>query len=151
MIHHAFDKMFDHQDGFPFVIGGSTTPVTELHPTGMQIFQLWQVYLNNVNPLLKLTHTPTLQGQIIEAAANTSKVPKPLEALMFSIYFVAITSMPEDEVQSMFSVDKTRLLSKYHHGAQQALINAGFMRSPDIIVLQAYFMYLVGTPNTCPS
>ncbi|KAJ0115294.1 colonial-22 [Diaporthe amygdali] len=122
MIHHAFDKMFDGQDGFPFVIGGSTSSVTNLHPSGVQIFQLWQIYLENVNPLLKVTHTPTIQGSLIEAAANPSKIAKPLEALMFSIYFIAVVSMTDDE---------------------QALINAGFMRSPDLVVLQAYVMYLL--------
>lgn len=146
MIHHAFDKMFDGQDGFPFVIGGSNSPVTNLHPSGVQIFQLWQIYLENVNPLLKVTHTPTIQGSLIEAAANPAKIAKPLEALMFSIYFIAVVSMTESEVRETFQEDKNRLLSKYHHGTQQALINAGFMRSPDLVVLQAYVMYLVCDP-----
>lgn len=147
MIHHAFDKMFDGQDGFPFVIGGSTSSVTNLHPSGVQIFQLWQIYLENVNPLLKVTHTPTIQGSLIEAAANPAKIAKPLEALMFSIYFIAVISMTESEVRETFQEDKNRLLSKYHHGTQQALINAGFMRSPDLVVLQAYVIYLVCAPS----
>ena len=135
--------MYDNQDGFPFVVGGSATRVTEHHPPGIQMFQLWQIYLTNVNPLLKITHTPSLQAQIIEAGTNVSKIPPPLEALMFSIYFMAITSMTEDDVQSAFDEDKARLLGKFHRASQQALINAGFMRSTDIMVLQAYFLYLV--------
>jgi len=135
--------MFDSQDGFPFVIGGSSTKVTDCHPPGIQIFQLWQIYLTNVNPLLKVTHTQTLQAQIIEAGANPAKIPRPLEALMFGIYFIAITSMSEEDVHSTFDEEKARLLFKYHRAAQQALLNAGFMRSPDIMVLQAYFLYLV--------
>lgn len=117
--------------------------VTDLHPPAVQIFQLWQIYLDNVNPLLKITHTPTLQGQLIEAAANLTKVPKPLEALMFSIYFIATVSMTEEEVQETFKEDRNRLLAKFHRGSQQALVNAGFMRSSDIVALQAYVIYLV--------
>lgn len=117
--------------------------VTDLHPSPVHIFQLWQVYLNNVNPLLKVTHTPTLQGQLIEAAANPAKMPKPLEALLFSVYFVAIMSMTADEVMDMFKEEKQRLMSRYHRGTQQALINAGFMTSSEVVVLQAFFMYLV--------
>lgn len=135
--------MFDGQDGFPFVIGGSTTSVTDFHPPAVQIFQLWQIYLDNVNPLLKVTHTPTLQGQLIEAAANPSKIAKPLEALLFSIYFMAIVSLTDEEVRETFKEEKSRLMSKYHRGTQQALINAGFMRSSDLVVLQAFVMYLV--------
>ncbi len=69
--------MFEHQDGFPFVIGGQANKVTDLHPPGIQIFQLWQIYLTNINPLLKVTHTQTLQGQIIEAGTNPSKISPP--------------------------------------------------------------------------
>lgn len=135
--------MFDGQDGFPFVIGGSTTSVTDLHPPAVQVFQLWQIYLDNVNPLLKITHTPTLQGQLIEAAANPVKIPKPLEALLFSIYFIALISMTDEEALETLKEDKKRLVARYHHASQQALINAGFMRSPDIVVLQAFVIYLV--------
>lgn len=142
--------MFDGYDGFPFVIGGSTNSVTDLHPPAVQVFQLWQIYLDNVNPLLKITHTPTLQGQLIEAAANPAKIPKPLEALLFSIYFIALISMTDDEVMETFKEDKKRLTARYHHGSQQALINAGFMRSPDIVVLQALVMYLVSEKFSSP-
>lgn len=30
------------------------------HSEQVHIFRLWQIYLDNVNPLLKVTHTPTL-------------------------------------------------------------------------------------------
>lgn len=117
--------------------------MTSSHPSAIQILQLWQVYISNVNPLLKLSHVPTLQGQIIGAGANPAKIPKPLEALMFGIYFIAVTSMREEDVQSMFGEDRNILLAKYHAAAQQALVNAGFMRSNEIMVLQGYTLYLV--------
>ncbi|KAI1404620.1 fungal-specific transcription factor domain-containing protein [Hypoxylon fuscum] len=136
--------MFERPDGFPFVVGGQFESITEQHPSAIQIFQLWQIYLNNVNPLLKLTHTPTLQVRIIEAGANLDKVSRPLEALMFSIYLMAITSIDEDECQTTFNESRMSLLAKYQWAAQQALLNAGFMRSPDLTLLQAYLLYLLG-------
>ncbi|KAL2261134.1 hypothetical protein VTK26DRAFT_4646 [Humicola hyalothermophila] len=142
-LHHAYDTMFDNSDGFPFVVGGTPSTVVSSHPSAIQIFQLWQIYLNNVNPLLKITHTPTLQAQIISAGANTAKIPRPLEALMFAIYFAAITSMSEEEVQTTFAEDKAVLLGKYHNATQQALVNAGFMRSSELMVLQALILYLL--------
>ncbi|KAH6631602.1 fungal-specific transcription factor domain-containing protein [Chaetomium tenue] len=142
-IHNAYDTMFENSDGFPFVVGGSLASVTNVHPPAIQMFQLWQIYISNVNPLLKITHTPTLQAQIISASANPAKIPKPLEPLLFAIYFAAITSLSEEEVQSTFGEDKVILLGKYHNATQQALVNAGFMRSPDLIVLQALFLYLL--------
>jgi hypothetical protein len=142
--------MFENSDGFPFVVGGTMATVTNAHPPAIQMFQLWQIYINNVNPLLKVTHTPTLQAQVISASANPAKISKPLEALMFSIYFAAITSLTEDEVQSTFGEDKAILLGKYHNATQQALVNAGFMRSPELTVLQAFFLYLVHPLNRPP-
>lgn len=141
--------MFENSDGFPFVVGGTVASVTSAHPSPIQIFQLWQFYISNVNPLLKITHTPTLQAQIISASANPAKISKPLEALMFAIYFSAITSLSEEEVQSTFGEDKAILLGRYHNATQQALVNAGFMRSPELMVLQALFLYLVN-PHLVP-
>ena len=142
-LHHAYDTMFDNNDGFPFVVGGSPTSVTNSHPSSFQIFQLWQTYITNVNPLLKLSHTSSLQKLIISAGAKPANIPKPLEALMFAIYFSAVTSMTADEVQTEFGEDRTILLAKYHSATQQALVNAGFMRSNEIMTLQAFLLYLV--------
>lgn len=135
--------MFENTDSFPFVVGGSPAAVTKAHPSTIQIFQLWQIYISNVNPLLKITHTPTLQPLLISAGANPARIPKPLEALMFAIYFAAITSLTEEEVQRTFGEDKAILLGKYQNATQQALVNAGFMRSDELTVLQALFLYLV--------
>jgi hypothetical protein len=141
--------MFGHADGFPFAVGGQPQSVTDLHPTGVRIFQLWQTYLDNVNPLLKLTHTPTLQVQIIEASTNLTKVSKSLEALMFAIYLMAITSLGDDEVRQTYNESKNDLLQKYQHATQQALFNAGFMRMPDLTILQAYLLYCVSVLAQC--
>ncbi|KAI1876933.1 uncharacterized protein JN550_001005 [Neoarthrinium moseri] len=143
-INQAYDKMFDNSDGFPFIIGGGSESVTDQHPSAIQIIQLWQTYLNNVNPLLKITHTPTLQERIIEATANIDKVSKSLEALMFSIYFMAVTSMKDDDVRLLFNEERPLLLQRYYVACQQALINAGFMRNPDLTLLQAFLLYLLG-------
>ncbi|KAL1840147.1 hypothetical protein VTJ49DRAFT_763 [Mycothermus thermophilus] len=150
-IHNAYDTMFGNSDGFPFVVGGAMASVTNAHPSAIQMFQLWQVYISNVDPLLKITHTPTLQADIISAGANPSKIPQPLEALMFAIYFIAITSLNEKEVHTMFGEDRAILLGKYHNATQQALVNASFMRSNELAVLQAYFLYLLSVrPYTDP-
>ena len=148
-LHHAFDTMFENNDGFPFVVGGSTISVTSAHPTPIQIIQLWQLYISSINPLLKISHITTLQAQIIEASANTGRIPRPLEALMFAIYFAAITSLTDDEVQARFGEDKAVLLARYHLATQQALVNAGFMRSTEITVLQALLLYLVWSGAGC--
>ncbi len=115
-----------------------------LHPQPFQIFQLWQVYLDNVDPLLKATHTPSLQKRIIEAAANVLTIKPELEALMFGIYCMAITSLAEDGCQAIFGLSRVELLAKFQLGCQQALLNSRFMRSTNRDCLTALYFYLVG-------
>lgn len=146
-IYRAFDRMFDH-DGFPFIVGGAAGPVTSLHPPTIHIFQLWQIYIDNINPLLKVTHIPTVQAQIIAASSNLDKVPKNIEALMFGIYLMAITSLEEAEVLKMFNEPKKELQARYLSALQQALTHAGFMRFNDPITLQAFLLYLVRSTIT---
>ncbi|KAL4745238.1 fungal-specific transcription factor domain-containing protein [Aspergillus terricola var. indicus] len=141
-IHHDFDAMFDDSDGFPFVVGGGIENIGSLHPPVIEILQLWQVYIQRVDPLLKITHLPTLQAQIVSVGVRPTAIPKPLEALMFAIYLIAVHSMADNEVHNMFQETKPRLLARYHHATQQALINAAFMRATELSVLQAYLLYL---------
>ena len=117
--------------------------VSTLHPEQVQIFRLWQIYIDNVNPLLKVTHTPTLQARIIEAASNVASIKPTLAALMFSIYCISILSLGEDECLTMFGSPRERLLTRYQFGCQQALVSCGFLRSGDRDCLTALYLYLV--------
>lgn len=114
-----------------------------LHPEPAQLFRLWQVYLDNVNPLLKVTHTPTLQGRIVEAASNLKEVPSTLEALMFGIYCMAILSLTVEECETMFKQPKEELSTRFQFGCQQALLNSNFLRTGSRDCLTALFLYLV--------
>jgi hypothetical protein len=142
-IHRAFDKIFSNEDGFPFVVGGSYTSVTEDHPSPILIFQLWQIYIDNINSLLKITHVPTVQAQVLGAVTNLDDAPKNIEALMFGIYVMAITSLDEKDVLKLFNEPKQSVLVRYLSATQQALINANYMKVDDLLVLQAYVLYLV--------
>ena len=121
----------------------TSVDLSTLHPDPVQIFRLWQIYLDNVNPLLKVTHTPSLQGRIIEAAGNMTSITTALEALMFSIYCMSTLSLTEADCQTIFGSSKGDLLGRYQFGCEQALLNCGFLRSSDRDCLTALFLYLV--------
>ncbi|KAB8301433.1 hypothetical protein EYC80_003300 [Monilinia laxa] len=139
----AWDQIPEN-DNFLFGSRTTTVDISTLHPDPVQIFRLWQIYLENVNPLLKVTHTPSLQGLIIEAASNVSNIKPNLEALMFGIYSMSISSLSVEDCQLMFSSSKTDLLTRYHFGCQQGLLNSGFLRNrDDMHCLTALFFYLL--------
>jgi hypothetical protein len=120
-----------------------STELTAFHPHPMDIMRLWQMFLDNVNPLTKVIHAPTLQQQIIEASINLEGISKGMQALLFSIYVLSIKSIDELRCKSVFGEDKSSLLERYQFGAQQALLNAEFLRPSSLMVLQALLLYLV--------
>ena len=143
VVKKAWDQMFENNDLLLFGWRKTAVDISTLQPEPAQIFRLWQLYLENVNPLLMVTHTPSLQGRIIDAASDVLNIGSTLEALMFSIYCMSISSLAEDDCQALFSSPKADLLAKYQFGCQQALLNCGFLRCSDHDCLTAFYLYLV--------
>jgi hypothetical protein len=71
-----------------------------LHPLPSQIPFYWQTFLENVNPLVKIIHVPTMDKTIKGVQNNLDGLEKGTEALMFAIYFATVTSMTGEEVTS---------------------------------------------------
>jgi hypothetical protein len=147
VVKNAWDHLFENNDHLLFGSRQAAVDITALHPEPAQIFRLWQIYLENVDPLLKVTHAPSLQGRIAEAVGDLTAISPTMEALMFSIYCTAAMSLVADDIQTIFSSSKEDLLSKCQFGCQQALLNCGFLRSSDRDCLTALYLYLVSPPN----
>ena len=143
VVKKVWDDLFHNNDNLLFGSRKSAVDISTLHPEPVQIFRLWQLYLENVDPLLKITHTPSLQGRIIEATSNLSNIKPNMEALMFSIYCMSVLSLAVDECQAIFGSSKADLLTRYHFGCQQALLNCGFLRCSDRDCLTALYLYIV--------
>lgn len=62
---------------------------------------------------------------------------------MFAIYSMAILSLEDTRCVYLFGQERAKLLAKYQSATQQALVNAGFLKSSNIMVLQALLLYLV--------
>ncbi|OQV02687.1 Fungal specific transcription factor domain-containing protein isoform 1 [Cladophialophora immunda] len=134
---------------------GSSRPVVDiaiLHPTPTQVFKLWQIYLDNVDPLLKITQAPTLQARLVDAANNLARVRDPnLEALMFGIYCISVLSLTQEQCQDTFEISKEDLSTRFQRGCQKALAECRFIRTTDRDCLTALFLYLLSiTPQTVP-
>lgn len=130
-----------------FLIGHSPSPqtLTSQHPQPVHIFKLWQTFLINVNPLVKMFHAPSMQQTVLDASGDLGKISRPTEALMFAFYMLAVTSLTNEECESMFGESRPNLIRKYSHATQQALINSKFLKSLNISTLQAFALYLVST------
>ncbi|OJJ72302.1 hypothetical protein ASPBRDRAFT_54171 [Aspergillus brasiliensis CBS 101740] len=144
----AINKMFDeayknNDDNFVFGSRKANVDLSTLHPDQVRIFKLWQIYLDNVDPLLKVTHTPTLQTRIIDALGDLTSISPELEALLFSVYSAAIMSLDDEECRASFGSSRKELLQGYQFGCQQALLNCDVLRTGNRECLTALLLYLV--------
>ncbi|KAK2809889.1 hypothetical protein FQN49_008581 [Arthroderma sp. PD_2] len=123
-------------------LGGSVS-LRALHPDTVRIFMLWQIYLDNMDPVTKLCHKPTVQQQILDASSDLDNIPKPVEALMFGIYSCAVASLPGETCIIRLGETRGALLRRFHLGVKHALIRADYLTSSDLTVFRAFILYLV--------
>ena len=72
------------------------------HPLPSQIPFLLDVFSENINIIVPLVHLPTITKMIRGLrGSDMARLTSSDEALMFSIYYAAITSMEEDDVSSI--------------------------------------------------
>jgi hypothetical protein len=131
--------------GFDGLISDPNLPsdISSLFPSRWQATQLWQVYLNNVDGLVKLLHVPTVQPTVFAAINNPKNATPDMNALLFAIYYAAVTSLRCSEVQSILGRDRQIALSSYERGLELSLHAKCFLDSPTMLSLQAMALYLV--------
>lgn len=86
---------------------------------------------------------PTIRKMIREARSSGTSLSPANEALMFSIYYAAVTSMEEDDVVTNFGAAKADLNLKYRRGLEHALAEADFLSDPNIVLVQAFAIFLM--------
>lgn len=113
------------------------------HPTSLQIFRLWQVFVNNVHPLVMLFHAPSVQQVILDIATDPTSVSKATEALGFSIYLCSVASMTDSECLDLTGEPKADSLEHFSRLSHEALFNSDCLQSNNIVALQALTLYTV--------
>lgn len=134
-------------DALVFGRQGAAGSLEALHPSVPQILRLWQIFLADFYPLVMIFHAPSIQHIISESITDLAEITSETEALLFSIYLCAVTSMTNHQCLELLGYHKDIILARYSRATQQALADAQFLRSNDLIVLQALTLYLVST--TC--
>jgi hypothetical protein len=132
----------NHQ-GFIFGLSSQNVDMLSLHPPPDQIRKYWQQYKENIDPLVKVIHVPSMEPKILEAADHLDRIPRGLEALLFAVYYGTVTSLWDDEARELFGEDKNELLARYRFGVEQALARADFLQTDEYIVLQAFVIFLI--------
>ncbi|KAJ5701848.1 hypothetical protein N7488_009396 [Penicillium malachiteum] len=65
------------------------------------------------------------------------------ECLLFAINHAAAFSMTEEQCIEKLGQPRSTLMPRYHMATRQALVNASFLKTTEISVLQAFFLFLL--------
>ncbi|KAK8132914.1 hypothetical protein PG999_001087 [Apiospora kogelbergensis] len=110
-----------------------------IHPSTAQILYLLSVFFDRVDPILKILHRPTI---LVMLPAGLPRLTLAQEALAFSIYFSAITSLSPEACQTNLGQDRVTLLKTYQLAVERALGAADYLTNTDLECIQALLLYV---------
>jgi hypothetical protein len=114
-----------------------------VYPSPNHAIILWRTFLQNVNPLSKVIHAPSVHEELVKASRGIDSMKRSTVALLFAIHTTAVMSMTDAECRNTLNESRRAALARYLSATQHALVAAGFMRTINITVLQAFSIYLV--------
>lgn len=120
-----------------------TAKIEDLYPPQQHFFKLWQIYLDNIQPITMILHAPSSSVVLAEAVKGYGHASKDAEVLLFAVIACALISITDADCMQKLGEKRSTLLSRYRLGCELALINARFLISPNLGFLQAYTIYLV--------
>lgn len=113
------------------------------HPPAEIILRLWNIYLLNVDPLIKILHRPTLGKEIETFALSPQNQLHPSKnALLFAIYFAAVSTLSNKESVRQLGETQDVLIRRYRTGCEKALAVADYLNSSELASLQAATLYV---------
>lgn len=108
--------------------------------------QLCQVYIDNVDPIIRILHRPSLSMWMMhgERYPDYPEGHSTPEVLGAAVCYSASASMTDESCQAILKVDKSRLVKACRTDCETAISKSALLTSRDITVLQAFVLYLVG-------
>ena len=134
---------------YSFILGLEVFPIDTkpLRPSRQARLRLWDIFKVNVEPMTKILHMPTLESQITDAMQQDDWPPDKLDLICFCIYFGAVTSLSDEECESVFLEQRSVLCSRFRLGVERLLSHHKLTSTDDLQVLQAFVLYSVLLKN----
>ena len=122
---------------------GSQQSLLQYHPTPAKAIMLWKTHIENVEPICKVLHIPSTFKMVEMASQQPTMASKADECLLFAIYHFAVFSMTEKECAEQLRQSRATLMQRYHFATRQALINASFLKTTEMSIMQALVLFLL--------
>lgn len=107
--------------------------------------QLCQVYLLNVDPVIKILHRPSLEKWMLQGQRYLGFPERhaAVESLGAAICYVAATSLTETQSWARFHTTKSSIVARARRTCETTLEKSSPLLSPEVTTLQAFLLYLV--------
>ena len=114
-------------------------------PTPAQLELCWHIYVDNVDPIVRILHKPTVRRLLIDAQLKTfDELDTTSRALLLAICFSAISSLDPQRCQTLFDGDGLRMKQRCKRSVELAIMQARLIQTHDIQAVQAFTLFLVG-------
>lgn len=114
----------------------------DFHPPLELSMRLFQIFTDNVLPVVLIFHTPTLMHLFWSAVMSLDSIDKETEALLFAIYYSAVISIDSLQCADMVGAPRSVAVERYKFAAEQALARANILNTHSSLLLQAAVLYL---------
>ncbi|KAI1211414.1 uncharacterized protein F4807DRAFT_466675 [Annulohypoxylon truncatum] len=106
--------------------------------------QLCQVYLRQVDPIVRLLHRPSLSKFMLDGQRYLSYDLNHISAICLSsaVCYSALASMTDEQCQTLLNMDRSILIAEYRAACETALERADLISTDDVTILQAFVLYL---------
>jgi hypothetical protein len=117
--------------------GALPTPTLEAQKILLQLFR------ERVDSVYKIVHWPTVLATMERPTPPSDTKLSSSQALEYSIYFMALCSITDDEAKGLGLGDRPSLVQTYRATVENLYANSTLLQSPDLTLLQAFMIYLV--------
>lgn len=130
-----------------FGLGAPAGSLLNARPSLVQAAALFAAFCENVAPVMRVMHLPTLTRQYWDAAASPDKMGRNTEALVSAINFAAAATMSDGQCLSELGQTHQDSLAHYRTAAEQALSRAHLLGTRSPAALQAAVLYAEALPK----
>lgn len=115
----------------------------DCHPTHAEAMILWNNHIENVEPICKVLHIPSSTKMADEVSRKPETASRENECVLFAVYHFAVFTLTEEKCERLFGRSRDALMQRFHFATRQALVNASFLTTTDISVVQALILFLL--------
>ncbi|KAJ6006889.1 hypothetical protein N7451_004833 [Penicillium sp. IBT 35674x] len=115
---------------------------SDVFPTPSQAFVLWEVFQENVAPVVPIIHKPSFQALLMEMSAAPEQLDLNTRVLFLTVFLSSVISMSDEECVRDLDDTRTRLMTSFRQEIKAIFSRARVLETRDFTLLQAVVLYL---------